>query len=50
MTVELGTRIESRTGGSLTERKDTFQYVPLLESVKALLKHQEVLDEVCGIV
>ena len=28
------------------EQKITFQYVPLLESLKALLSNQEVLDEV----
>lgn len=46
MTVELGTVIDSRSGGTLTARKDTFQYVRLLIGLKGLLKNQEVLDVV----
>jgi hypothetical protein len=30
----------------LAEKKDTFQYVPLLEGLKSLLMKAEILDEV----
>ena len=43
-TVELGMHF---SGGNLTEKEDTFQYVLLLKSLKVLLKKQEILDEVC---
>ena len=46
MTIQLGVNIESRARGTLTERKDTFQYVPLLQGLRALLKNEEILDEV----
>ena len=34
------------SSGALAERKDTFQYVPLLEGLRALLQNAEVCDEV----
>ena len=45
VTIELGTRFENRVSG-LTEIKDSFQYIPLLQGLRALLRNQEILDEV----
>ena len=49
MTVELGSTMEVVHVGAkrrLRECKDTFQYVPLLQGLQALLQSQEILDEV----
>ena len=46
VTIELETCLCSGPRGNIMEQKITFQYVPLLESLKALLSNQEVLDEV----
>lgn len=46
MTIELGSELTSAQRGTLREHKDTFQYVPLLEGLKALLKNEYVFDEV----
>ena len=48
-TVELGTEFVPVQNGNkrkLTEKKYTFQYVPLLDGLKSLLSKQEILDEV----
>ena len=44
--VKLGTRMESTSSGTLTECKDTFQYIPLYQSLRSLLQNVEVCDEV----
>ena len=31
----------------LTEKRDTFQYVPLLEGLSSLLSNPEIYSEVC---
>ncbi len=49
MSIELGTTLEPVFTGQkrrLEERIDTFQYIPLLQGLKALLQKQEVFDEV----
>ena len=49
MTIVLGSeRVCTHTGAKrrLSEVKDTFQYVPLLESLQSLLRNSEILDEV----
>ena len=52
VTIELKTYIGSGPRGNLGEQKDTFQYVPFLQSLEALLKNQEILihmSEIKGI-
>lgn len=49
MTVELGTHYQYKRSGtrrSLVERKDTFQYVPLLQNLEWLLQNGDVCKEV----
>ena len=49
MAVKLGTRSEFRNTGAqrhLCEVHDTFQYVPILEGLKALLGHADICGEV----
>lgn len=49
ITVTLGSeRVYTQTGAKrrLSEVNDTFQYVPLLESLQSLLRNSEILDEV----
>ena len=49
MTVELGSDTALTQVGNkrrLSERKMTFQYVPLLDGLKLLLSNREILDEV----
>ena len=47
--MELETCIGTGPRGNLIDKKVTFQYVPLLETLKALLSHDEVIDEVCTV-
>ena len=50
--MELGSTMEVvQTGAKriMRECKDTFLYIPLLEGLQALLKSQEILDEVLHI-
>ena len=46
VTIQLGSELTSAPRGTIREQKDTFQYVPLQEGLKALLKNQHVFDEV----
>lgn len=49
VTIKLGTHLECvRTGSKrrLAEVNDTFQYVPLLQGLQALLGHSDIRDEV----
>lgn len=49
MTIELGTELVPVQHGNkrrLSEKKYTFQYVPLLDGLDSLLTNQEILDEV----
>ena len=51
MTIKLGMRLEYTHTGSkrrLSEINDTFQYVPILESLRSLLSHVDIYDEVSG--
>lgn len=45
VTIQLGSELTSEPRGTIREQ-DTFQYVPLQEGLKALLKNQHVFDEV----
>ncbi len=42
----MGSELTSAPRGTLHEHKDTFQYIPLQDGLKALLKNQQVFDEV----
>ena len=49
MTIELGSSYcyqRSGTKTRLIERKDTFQYIPLIENLQAILQNKEVYTEV----
>ena len=49
VTVELGSCIEPTFTGPkrrLQNRADTFQYVPLLQGLRALLQNKDIFDEV----
>jgi len=52
VTCELGSVYKYRKCGSkrqLTEVKDTFQYVPLIDNLQHLLENKDVFDEVCHV-
>ena len=49
ITVELGTElvpVQKCNKRRITEKKNTFQYVPLLDGLQQLLSKEEILDEV----
>ena len=41
-TIELGSCMTSTPRGLMHEQKDTFQYVPLVDGLKSLLKKKEI--------
>ena len=45
-TIVLGTRLVTCRSGTLKEKEDTFQYVPLLDGLKSFLCNHEIFDEV----
>ena len=47
VTVQLGSLMTSGPRGQMHEHKDSFQYIPLDRGLKALLKNNELCDEVC---
>jgi len=49
VTIELGSSYCYQMSGmktGLIERKDTFQYIPLIENLQAILQNKEVYTEV----
>ena len=47
VTIELGTDlipVQNRNKCRLTERKHTFQYVPVLDGLRSLLSKKEILE------
>ncbi len=49
MTVELGLSYSYQRKGTktrLVEKRDTFQYVPLIENLHSLLENKEIFDEI----
>lgn len=49
MTVELGSSYSYQRKGTktcLVDKKDSFQYVPLIENLHSLLENKEIFDEV----
>ena len=49
VTVELGTHYQYKRSGakrSLVEKKDTFQYIPLIQNLEWLLQHGDIYKQV----
>ena len=49
MKIELGTRLTYRGHGrkrQLVQKRDDFVYVPLLKTLRAMLKNDDILQEV----
>ena len=46
ISIELDKKMVRGTGGKLTQKAITYQYVPLEESLKAFLSNQEIQYEV----
>lgn len=46
VTIELGSHMTSTPRGLMHKQQDTFQYIPLIDGLKCLLRNKEIYDEV----
>ena len=46
VTVELGVCLGKGPGGTMCDRRETFQYIPLEDGLRSFLANREVFDEV----